>query len=211
MAGKLIFGAPFFFSTIIFRSLGIALIICFFQSWSGVIIFGLFFINVLTALFIGDDFHRSCVYALWSMFVPVGYSRLVLVTLNFAMIWIIEFVIHFRDPSTYIGYSKVPMNETIESPNIKDIDRSKERAKHFLTIHVFSSIFILGTSLLVMLIMVFTSPDLSSEKVAFPLSWLTHFFLPILGLSLGASVLLVRCYHRCDWSGGEKPSGNIIV
>ena len=127
------------------------------------------------------------------------------------IIWITVFMIHFRDPSTYIGYSKVPMNETIESPNIKDIDRSKERAKHFLTIHVFSSIFILGTSLLVMLIMVFTSPDLSSEKVAFPLSWLTHFFLPILGLSLGASVLLVRCYHRCDWSGGEKPSGNIIV
>ena len=146
-------------------------------------------------------------YTIWALFDP----SLVLSTLTFAIIWIIEFVLHFRDPSTYIGYSKVPMNETIESPNIKDIDRSKERAKHFLTIHVFSSIFILGTSLLVMLIMVFTSPDLSSEKVAFPLSWLTHFFLPILGLSLGASVLLVRCYHRCDWSGGEKPSGNIIV
>ena len=75
LAGKLIFGAPFFLFTLIFRAVSIALIICFLQMWSGVIIFGLFFINVLTALFIGDDFHRSCIYALWSMFVPVGYSR----------------------------------------------------------------------------------------------------------------------------------------
>ena len=73
--GKIIFGAPFFLFTLIFRAIGLALLICFLQLWSGVIIFGLFFVNVLAALFIGDDINRSFTYALWSLFVPVGYSR----------------------------------------------------------------------------------------------------------------------------------------
>ena len=103
------------------------------------------------------------------------------------------------------------MLEVSDSPTVADIESSKERAKHFLTVHVFSSIFILGTSIIVMLILVFTSPDLMSERVSFPTIWLTYLFLPILGLSLGASVILVRPYHRCDCSGGEIPSGNIIV
>ena len=72
--GKIIFGAPFFLFTLIFRAVGLALLICFLQLWSGVIIFGLFFVNVLAALFIGDDINRSFTYALWSLFVPVGYS-----------------------------------------------------------------------------------------------------------------------------------------
>lgn len=41
--GKIIFGAPFFLFTLIFRAIGLALLICFLQLWSGVIIFGLFF------------------------------------------------------------------------------------------------------------------------------------------------------------------------
>ena len=73
--GKLIFGAPFFLFTLVFRALGLALLICFLQVWSGVIIFSLFFINVLTAMIVGDDFLRSCTFALWSLLVPVGYSR----------------------------------------------------------------------------------------------------------------------------------------
>lgn len=76
ITGKLIFGIPYFFFTLVFRALGLALLICFLRTWSGIIIFGLFFINVLTALFIGDDFYRSCAYGIWSLFVPVGYTRL---------------------------------------------------------------------------------------------------------------------------------------
>ena len=73
--GKFLFGIPFLLLNLVYRSLSIALLICFLEIWSGIIIFVLFFVNVLTALSIGDDFYRSCVYALWSLFVPVGYAR----------------------------------------------------------------------------------------------------------------------------------------
>ena len=55
---KLCFGIPFLLFTLIYRIVGIALLITFLQVWSGVIIFILFFINVLTALFVGDNFVR---------------------------------------------------------------------------------------------------------------------------------------------------------
>ncbi len=75
LIGKIVFGAPYLLATLIYRAVGMALLICFVELWSGMIIFGIFFINVLTALSIGDDFHRALAYALWSLFVPVGYSR----------------------------------------------------------------------------------------------------------------------------------------
>ncbi len=62
-----------------------------------------------------------------------------------------------------------------------------------------------------MLVIVFTSRKAMQAKVFFPLDYLIYIFLPTLGLSLTFSVLLVRPYHRCDCSGGEIPSGNIIV
>lgn len=122
----------------------------------------------------------------------------------------------FRDPSGHLGYTKVPLNDNLPasaelSPTDKDIDRSRKRGKHFLTTHVLSSIFILGTSLITMFIIVFTAQTEMQPKVIFPLEYLTYLFLPLLGFSLGASVLLVRPYHRCDCSGGEIPSGNAIV
>ena len=55
---KLCFGIPFLLFTLIYRIVGIALLITFLQVWNGVIIFNLFFINVLTALFVGDNFVR---------------------------------------------------------------------------------------------------------------------------------------------------------
>lgn len=190
--GKLIFGGPFFFFTLVFRSLGLALLICFLQLWSGIVLFGLFFINVLTALFVGDDFLRSCAYGIWSFFVPVGYSR---------------------DPTSHLGYTKVPMmlDDPQLPPSDKEIARGQARSKYFLTVHVLCSIFLVGGSLVLMLILVFTAQAEFQYQVAFPLTYLINIFLPILGLSLGLSVLLVRPYHRCDWSGGEVPSGNIIV
>lgn len=184
---------PFLLLTLVFRAVSIALLICFLQIWSGIIIFTLFFINVLTALSIGDDFYRSCVYGLWSLFVPVGYAR---------------------DPSAHLGYTKVALEDTLpeaEIPTEKDVERSRQRAKHFLTVHVMSSGIILGSSLIFLLIYVFTNRELMQQRVAFNLDLLVYLFLPLLGLSLAFLVLLVRPYHRCDCSGGERPSGNVIV
>jgi hypothetical protein len=102
-------------------------------------------------------------------------------------------------------------SEEVLPPTDKEIERSSERTKYFLTMHVLSSIFLLGTCLIIMLVIVFTSPTVMGSRVAFPLQMTTYLFLPILGLSLGLSVFLVRPYHRCDCSGGEVPEGNIIV
>merc|ERR1712018_136954 len=99
-----------------YRAVAIALLICFLEIWSGLIIFGIFFINVLTALSIGDDFYRACVYALWSLFLPVGYAK---------------------DPSAHLGYTKVPLSDTLPADDdsgpitSQDIERSRQRAKHF--------------------------------------------------------------------------------
>ena len=138
---------PFLLLTLVFRAVTIALLVCFLQIWSGIIIFTLFFINVLTALSIGDEFYRSCIYGLWSLFVPVGYAR---------------------DPSAHLGYTKVSLEDTIpelEVPTEKEIERSRLRAKHFLTVHVMSSGIILGSSLIFLLIYVFTNRALMQQRV----------------------------------------------
>ena len=74
-AGNLVLGIPFFLVTIIYRTISLGLILCFLQWWSTIIIFLIFFATVLTALCIGDRFGRACLYGLWSLLVPVGYSR----------------------------------------------------------------------------------------------------------------------------------------
>jgi hypothetical protein len=43
----------------IFRSLALALVICYVHVWSGIVVFAIFFGNVLTALYSGDNFARS--------------------------------------------------------------------------------------------------------------------------------------------------------
>ena len=88
------------------------------------------------------------------------------------------------------------------------------RSRYFLTAHTLSSIVILGSGLLATIIFVQTDPDghnLSPVISAFDLDYLNTLFLPLLGLSLGLSLLTVRPYHRCECSGGEGPAGNAIV
>ena len=52
------FGVPFFLSTLVFRTITLMVLITFLQMWTGVILFMLFFFNVLTSLSVGDDFSR---------------------------------------------------------------------------------------------------------------------------------------------------------
>ena len=119
------------------------------------------------------------------------------------------------------------------------------RSKYFLTMHILTSIFVLGVSLIFMLIIIHSNPahyyqqtiltpevSLTDRGVKyvnclmsmflifiefklfsyfFHLQILSYICVPILGLSLGTSVMLARPYHRCDCSGGEIPAGNIIV
>ena len=56
--GKMTFGVPFFLSTLVFRTIALMVLITFLQMWTGVILFMLFFFNVLTSLSVGDDFSR---------------------------------------------------------------------------------------------------------------------------------------------------------
>ena len=74
-AGKLLLGLGYFAATIVFRALGLALALCFLGWWAATLIFLLFFTTVLTALCIGDNILRACVYGFWSFLVPVGYAR----------------------------------------------------------------------------------------------------------------------------------------
>ena len=85
-AGKFCLGLPFFLITIVFRSIAFSLVLCFLGWWSSIIIFLIFFITVLTAICIGDNFFRACVYGVWSFLVPVGYTKDPLEPLDYRMV-----------------------------------------------------------------------------------------------------------------------------
>lgn len=85
-AGKFCLGLPFFLITIVFRSISFSLVLCFLGWWSSIIIFLVFFITVLTALCIGDNFYRASVYGVWSFLVPVGYTKDPLEPLDYRMV-----------------------------------------------------------------------------------------------------------------------------
>jgi len=195
--GKLCLGIPFFFLTIVYRSVGFALLLCFLQWWSAIIIFLMFFTTVLTALCIGDRFGRSCLYGIWSLLVPVGYSR---------------------DPVSPLGYYSVQSLDTLESE--QELNQSKEvntsnRSSYFLTSHMLSSLFILFPSLVILTVLVHRAQVISSLAIStisiFPISYISTVFLPALGLSLAVSLLLVRPFDRADCTKGDAIEGNIIV
>ena len=68
-------GLPFFLLTIVFRSVTLALLICFLSWWSAILLFLLFFLTLLTSLCAGDTFKRAATYGLWSVLAPVGHAR----------------------------------------------------------------------------------------------------------------------------------------
>jgi len=235
--GKVFFGIPFFLSTLVYRILAVSLLITFLQMWTGVVLFLLFFLNVLTSLFIGDNFFRAIAYGLWSLFVPAGYNT---------------------DPTAFLGYTKLPLvsgDDDLEDgvnddggftantrssdsegegelqqragrqrqrrhdqlppqqqlPTEKEAARSQVRTKYFLTMHVLSSILVLGPSIGVMYGLIYSRPEAYLPLSIIPSTILSTLLLPLMGLSLGVAVLTVRPYHRIDCSGGEVPKGNIIV
>jgi len=202
--GKMTFGVPFFLSTLVFRTIALMVLITFLQMWTGVILFMLFFFNVLTSLSVGDDFSRAVTYGLWSLLVPAGYNT---------------------DPAAFIGYTKLPLFPDIpdsgpedscmpannEPPSEKDLARSHVRTKYFLTMHVLTSIFILGPCVVVTYAMIFASPEYYLPMSIMSSQTLSNLVLPTMLISLGLAVLTVRPYHRIDCSGGEVPKGNIIV
>jgi len=192
--GKFCFGIPFFFLTIVFRTTTIALLICFLQWWSAPLVFGLFFSTVITALCIGDRFGRATIYGVWSLLVPVGYSR---------------------DPVAPMGYQPVPdASDELHPATVKEIKQSSARARWFLSSHILTSLFILFPALIILTALVHRAQVLElliDTRCAFPVSMLSTLFLPGLGLVLAVSLLLVRPYHRCHCTMGEAPKGNVIV
>ena len=78
-----------------------------------------------------------------------------------------------------------------------------------------SSLFILFPSLAILTILVHKAQVISSLAISttsiFPISYISTLFLPILGLCLAVSLLLVRPFHRADCTKGEAVEGNIIV
>lgn len=161
----------------------------------------LVFISILSAINIGDDVGRSICYGLWSVLVPVGYNR---------------------DPGSPLHYSKIPLGfgsqNLIEQDEVRHVYEDREvhdfekRAKYFLTCHVLCSALLLGPCILAAVILVQADSNFhDSITLAFHTDYLNVFFVPLLGLSLGFSLILARPYHRCHCSDRETPKGNIIV
>jgi len=192
--GKLCLGIPFFLLTMMFRAVSLALLLCFLEWWSSIIIFLVFFMTVMTALCIGDRFGRACLYGVWSILVPVGYSR---------------------DPITPLGYYSINSLDNLEIEEYQSRVKPSDRSSYFLTSHMLSSLFILFPSVIILIVLVHRAeviPGLQVSTISiFPISYLSMVFLPLLGLSLAVSLLLVRPFHRTDCTKGPAKTGNIIV
>jgi len=191
-------GLPFFLLTIVFRSVTLALLICFLSWWSAILLFLLFFLTLLTSLCAGDTFKRAATYGLWSVLAPVG---------------------HARDPLTNFGYTKLPAT----SQSLQEREE-KKRSSFFVLCHIISSLLLLGPALVLVTVLVQRAAHLSeaaaintsmvwqvdlviNTKAVFPVHLLSSLFLPLLGLALALSLLLARPYiHIRNCSMGETKS-----
>jgi len=204
-AGKFFLGLPFFLITIVFRTIAFSLLLCFLGWWSSCIIFIIFFTTVLTAVCIGDNFWRACVYGVWSFLVPVGYTK---------------------DPLEPLDYKQITTGDSPierdaaedESPYFDLEDKEsvlRSRRSYFLTSHSLTSLVILYPSVAIMTILVHRAQVLQTLQISttaiFPVSLLSYVFLPLLALCLAVSLLLVRPFHRADRVKGQQVRGTIIV
>ena len=116
-----------------------------------------------------------------------------------------------KKPNSNSSISDTLETEEPSQTNVKSSDRSS----YFLTSHMLSSLFILFPSITILTVLVnraqvFSSLTISTTSI-FPISYLSMVFLPLLGLCLAVSLLLVRPFHRTDCTKGEVMEGNIIV
>ena len=91
----------------------------------------------------------------------------------------------------------------------------RSRSSYFLTSHTLSSLFILYPSLAIMTVLVTRAQNIQDMDIStmaiFPITYLSYIFLPLLGLCLAVSILIVRPFHRADRVKGEILKGTIIV
>lgn len=210
-AGKMCLGVIYFLLTIIFRSVGLSILLCFLGWWSAIIIFIMFFTTVLTALCIGDSFLRASIYGIWSFLVPVGYARDPTQPLDYKRV-------DAKDPemadiNSYTFEAEPEQNNWM--PESEKESTLRSRSSYFLTSHTLSSLLILYPSVAIVTILVQRAQVIStlhvSTKAIFPVTYLSYLFLPMLGLCMALSILIVRPFHRADREKGEILKGTIVV
>jgi len=209
--GQLVFCPLTSLLTIIFRSVGLSILLCFLGWWSTIIIFIMFFTTVLTALCIGDSFLRASIYGIWSFLVPVGYARDPTQPLDYKRV-------DAKDPemadiNSYTFEAEPEQNTWM--PESEKESTLRSRSSYFLTSHTLSSLLILYPSVAIVTILVQRAQVIStlhvSTKAIFPVTYLSYLFLPMLGLCLALSILIVRPFHRADREKGEILKGTIVV
>jgi len=218
-AGKVVLGVLFFLLTIVYRCVGLALLLCFLGWWSSIIIFLMFFTTVLTALCIGDSFLRASVYGIWSFLVPVGYTKDPMEPLDYNILSQNDAETDHSDPAPDTEpYEAAPDLEDTNTTNYVVEDKQstiRSRSSYFLTSHTLSSLFILYPSIAIMTVLVTRAQNIQDMDIStaaiFPINYLSYIFLPLLGLCLAVSILIVRPFHRADRGKGEILKGTIIV
>jgi len=181
-------GVPFFLTTILHRAVSIALVICFLEWWSSLIIFGLFFLTVLMSVCAGDLFSRACAYGVWSQLLPVGFARDPLESLGYKV---------------YTQYSIADTAETQFSSSFL-----KRRAKYFICSHLAISTAVLLPALIIATVLVNQAGEMSwldvNTKFIFKFEVLNMIILPGTGVLLALSVLLGRVYQALVYKDFKK-------
>jgi len=170
---------PFFASTTLYRAVSLAIVICFLNWWSSPIIFIFFFTTVLVSVCAGDGFFRGCLYGLWSLLLPVGFSR---------------------NPLESLGYKVYHQYTIADSSQPCSAAFLKQRAKYFLNIHLFTSAALLLPSVIITTVLV-NQADASADWLVIStdfvlkLTWFNLVIVPGIGLLLAASILFGRFYQ----------------
>ena len=115
-------------------------------------------------------------------------------------------------------YEAAPDLEDTNTTNYVVEDKQstiRSRSSYFLTSHTLSSLFILYPSIAIMTVLVTRAQNIQDMDIStaaiFPINYLSYIFLPLLGLCLAVSILIVRPFHRADRGKGEILKGTIIV
>jgi len=192
---RLCLGLPFFLLTIIYRAVSLSLTVCFLHWWASVLIFLLLFLPVLASMCAGDSFPRSCLYGLWSLLAPVGYSRSPLVPLGY-------------NP---LHHSTMAQEED-QVLDREDKNKVSARTHYFLSCHLICSLAIMGPALVLVTALVQRAALLPDSlhvrtQAIFPLQTLSSVFLPLLGMALGVTLLLAQPYRHIRDCGKGRLTG----
>ena len=173
---RMIVCLPFYTFTILYRVTAISLLTIFFREYVLVPVMIIILFNTISFKLLGLDLPRSLVYGICSLTAPVGFNRC-------------------KAPKLQpLGYVSDEVSYSERSPEQSDLLR--ERSKRFLALHLIFGIFVLGTSLVFLWLLLNFSQIYTplADTTVLPRVFINNYLLPGIGATSLASVVFTMIY-----------------